>query len=61
MERGGQRLGAGVEPKGLLGRPGVYQRLTYGERWGNVGVTLGNFPSHLGSILADFEGFAGEK
>ena len=33
---------------------GGYQRLTYGEPWGNLRVTFGIFPSHLGPILADF-------
>ena len=47
-------LAANVGPPG---RPGGYQRLTFGQRSVNVGSTFGNFPSHLGPISADFAGF----
>ena len=47
-------LAANVGPPG---RPGGYQRLTFGQPSVNLGSTLGIFPSHLGPIFADFAGF----
>ena len=49
-------VGARESPPRHPEAPEGYQRLTLGQRWVNVRSTLGNFPSHLGPILADFAG-----
>ena len=43
------------------GLPTPDVRSTYGQPWVNVRSTLGNVPSHLGPIFADFAGFADES
>ena len=43
------------------GLPTPDLRSTFGQRSVNVRSTLGNVPSHLGPIFADFAGFADES
>ena len=58
VERLGRPGGAARAPWGL---PTPDVRCTFGVPWVYVRCTFGIFPSHLGSIFADFAGFADEK
>ena len=48
-------------PRAPWGLPTPDLGSTFGQRSVNVRSTLGNVPSHLGPIFADFAGFADES